>query len=218
MMSMAQCFVGTILPPPPPPHCPVYNEQWCIPFNPFIAETVIRRQNLDFIDVKFWRLIIDYNQVWKYLGSNWTSNFHPLEVVDLGSIKRGLLYGDTGEAPDQVVLFTDGWPRTTTSLITRTRLCCRAADESEAGAVINCLIWPPGGAWRQGVCVLSYTSTPPSAGCRLTQWSIEATPLGQRVPLSSLNLPLSSSSTISRELLSQFSTCSRWRWLEWGDK
>ena len=35
---------------------------------------------------------------------------------------------------------------------------------------------------------------------------------------SSLNLPLSSSSTTSRELLSQFSTCSEWRWLEEGDK
>ena len=32
--------------------------------------------------------------------------------------------------------------------------------------------------------------------------------------LSGLNLPLSSSSTTSRELLSQFSTCSGWRWLD----
>ena len=32
--------------------------------------------------------------------------------------------------------------------------------------------------------------------------------------LSGLNLPLSSSSTTSRELLSQFSTCSGWRWFE----
>ena len=32
--------------------------------------------------------------------------------------------------------------------------------------------------------------------------------------LSGLNLPLSSSSTTSRELLSQFSTCSRWRWFD----
>ena len=36
--------------------------------------------------------------------------------------------------------------------------------------------------------------------------------------LSSLNLPLPSSSTTSRELLSQFSTCSGWRWLEVGGK
>ena len=36
--------------------------------------------------------------------------------------------------------------------------------------------------------------------------------------LSSLSLPLSSSSTTSRELLSQFSTCSGWKWLEVGDK
>ena len=36
--------------------------------------------------------------------------------------------------------------------------------------------------------------------------------------LSSLNLPLSSSSTTSRELLSQFSTCSGWRWFDVGDK
>ena len=35
---------------------------------------------------------------------------------------------------------------------------------------------------------------------------------------SSLNLPLSSSSTTSRELLSQFSTCSGWIWLEVGEK
>ena len=35
---------------------------------------------------------------------------------------------------------------------------------------------------------------------------------------SSLNLPLSSSSTTSRELLSQFSTCIGWRWLEVGGK
>ena len=32
--------------------------------------------------------------------------------------------------------------------------------------------------------------------------------------LSSLNLPLSSSSTTSSELLSQFSTCSGWRWFD----
>ena len=36
--------------------------------------------------------------------------------------------------------------------------------------------------------------------------------------LSSLNLPLSSSSTTSRELLSQFSTCSGWRWFEVGEQ
>ena len=36
--------------------------------------------------------------------------------------------------------------------------------------------------------------------------------------LSSLNLPLSSSTTTSRELLSQFSTCGGWRWLEVGEK
>ena len=36
--------------------------------------------------------------------------------------------------------------------------------------------------------------------------------------LSSLSLPLSSSSTTSRELLSQFSTCSRWKWFDVGDK
>ena len=36
--------------------------------------------------------------------------------------------------------------------------------------------------------------------------------------LSSLNLPLSSPSTTSRELLSQFSTCSGWKWLEVGYK
>ena len=40
--------------------------------------------------------------------------------------------------------------------------------------------------------------------CVLTLWS--------------LSLPLSSSSTTSRELLSQFSTCSGWKWLEVGDK
>ena len=33
-----------------------------------------------------------------------------------------------------------------------------------------------------------------------------------------LNLPLSSSSTTSRELLSQFSTCSEWRWFEVSEK
>ena len=36
--------------------------------------------------------------------------------------------------------------------------------------------------------------------------------------LSSLNLPLSSSSSTSRELLSQFSTWSGWRWFDVGDK
>ena len=37
--------------------------------------------------------------------------------------------------------------------------------------------------------------------------------------LSSLNLPFSSSSTTNRELLSQFSICSEWRWLiEVGEK
>ena len=36
--------------------------------------------------------------------------------------------------------------------------------------------------------------------------------------LSSLNLPYSSSYTTSRELLSQFSTCSGWRWFDVGDK
>ena len=36
--------------------------------------------------------------------------------------------------------------------------------------------------------------------------------------LSSLSLPLSSSSTTSRELLSQFSTCSGWKWHEVDEK
>ena len=36
--------------------------------------------------------------------------------------------------------------------------------------------------------------------------------------LSRVNLPLSSSSTTSRELLSQFSTCSGWRWLNVDEK
>ena len=36
--------------------------------------------------------------------------------------------------------------------------------------------------------------------------------------LSSLNLPSSSSSTTSRELLSQFSTCSGWKWFDVGEK
>ena len=36
--------------------------------------------------------------------------------------------------------------------------------------------------------------------------------------LSSLSLPLSSSSTTSCELLSQLPTCSGWRWLEMGEK
>ena len=36
--------------------------------------------------------------------------------------------------------------------------------------------------------------------------------------LSSLNLLLSSSSTTSRELLSQFSTCSGWKWLDVDEK
>ena len=35
---------------------------------------------------------------------------------------------------------------------------------------------------------------------------------------SSLNLPLSSSSNTSSELLSQFPTCSEWRWLAVGEK
>ena len=43
-------------------------------------------------------------------------------------------------------------------------------------------------------------------------------PVFNSLTLSSLNLPLSSSSTTSRELLSQFSTCSGWRWLVVGDK
>ena len=46
--------------------------------------------------------------------------------------------------------------------------------------------------------------------CKLGQSSVKT--------LSSLNLPLSSSSTTSRELLSQFSTCSGWRWLEVREK
>ena len=36
--------------------------------------------------------------------------------------------------------------------------------------------------------------------------------------LSSLDLPLSSSSTTNRELLSQFSTCSGWKWFDVGEK
>ena len=41
---------------------------------------------------------------------------------------------------------------------------------------------------------------------------------GPILTLSCLNFPLSSSSTTSRELLSQFSTCSGWRWLEEGGR
>ena len=36
--------------------------------------------------------------------------------------------------------------------------------------------------------------------------------------LSSLNLPLPSSSTTSRELLLQFSTCSEWKWFDVSEK
>ena len=36
--------------------------------------------------------------------------------------------------------------------------------------------------------------------------------------LSGLSLPLSSSTTTSRELLPQFSTCSGWRWFDVGEK
>ena len=42
---------------------------------------------------------------------------------------------------------------------------------------------------------------------RFNVWIVQLT-------LSSLNLPLSSSSTTSRELLSQFSCCSGWRWFD----
>ena len=47
-------------------------------------------------------------------------------------------------------------------------------------------------------------------------------PLKQQIAsaltLSILNLHLSSSSTTSRELLSQFATCSGWKWFEVGEK
>ena len=52
------------------------------------------------------------------------------------------------------------------------------------------------------------------------EWEIETTnsashlELLSGLPLSNLSLPLSSSSTTSGELLSQFSTCSEGRWLE----
>ena len=42
--------------------------------------------------------------------------------------------------------------------------------------------------------------------------------LDQLLTLSSLSLPLSSSSTTSRELLSQFPTCSGWRWFDVAEK
>ena len=47
---------------------------------------------------------------------------------------------------------------------------------------------------------------------------LKPAPVSISLTLSILNLPLSSSSTTSRELLSQFSTCSGWRWLEVGGK
>ena len=47
-------------------------------------------------------------------------------------------------------------------------------------------------------------------------WRLKTVPA--LLTLSSLSLPLSSSSTTSRELLSQFSTCSGWRWLDGGEK
>ena len=47
---------------------------------------------------------------------------------------------------------------------------------------------------------------------KVSSHSIVSTTVG--LTLSSLNLPLSSSSTTSRELLSQFSTCSGWRWFD----
>ena len=43
---------------------------------------------------------------------------------------------------------------------------------------------------------------------------VEICQLSYKLTLSSLNLPLSSSPTTSCELLSQFSTCSWWRWFE----
>ena len=50
-----------------------------------------------------------------------------------------------------------------------------------------------------------------SSGWKLLTFMYSLTP-------STLNLPLSSSSTTSRELLSQFSTCSGWRWFGEGAK
>ena len=58
------------------------------------------------------------------------------------------------------------------------------------------------------LCHLSVQADPPS----LRRW-----PNGPISTLSSLNLPLSSSSTTNRELLSQFSTCSEWRRLAVGE-
>ena len=51
-----------------------------------------------------------------------------------------------------------------------------------------------------------------------TTYMVIACMLVHALTLSNLNLPLSSSSNTTRELLSQFSTCSGWRWLEVGGK
>ena len=54
--------------------------------------------------------------------------------------------------------------------------------------------------------------------CKYWYFNTHFVPNNCNLTLSSLNLPLSPSSTTSRELLSQFSTCSGWRWLELGGK
>ena len=80
--------------------------------------------------------------------------------------------------------------------------------------------------WRHSLDIL-FTDLPNKDDRLVTQnytrTSEQDTTLGLRVSqhhltLSSLNLPLSPSSTTSRELLLQFSTSSGWRWLKVGDK
>ena len=86
---------------------------------------------------------------------------------------------------------------------------CESWNHVPQGALLH-----PGSSHRLSIILLITTIVVFS----LLYLSIKSLILGAKcvLTLSSLNLPVSSSSTTSRELLSQFSTCSGWRWFDVG--
>ena len=74
--------------------------------------------------------------------------------------------------------------------------------------------WTPKSIWTTEMAKLTY--------CTRLLWCFTFKHFQKciitNLTLSSLNVPLSSSSTTSRKLLSQFSTCSGWRWFDVGEK
>ena len=130
-----------------------------------------------------------------------------------------------------ILTFTRGWGRNNFVSFKPPRPGTEPRTLAWKAAVLTTTLGPPPEwhveVWRMRgqadpwwVNVMGHLTQLESCSFETWMWTNPRPPPCGRVALTlpSLNLPLSSSTTTSRELLSQFSTCSGWRWLDVGEK